>query len=141
MLPTVVSSVVWYGCWYCYQTQKMCLTIAACCSWCWKIEIVSTNHKMHHACARIDACLPFQSPLRASRTRVTISKFAVNIWKTTWAIFWKKINKYGNSTKKLPQQQRGALRALLVLAVFVLVPYLVAFFPKNGPGSFLQVNK
>ena len=40
--------------------------------------------------------------------------------------------------KKLPQQQRGALRAPLLPAIVCTVSIFFVIFPRNGPGSFLQ---
>ena len=52
--------------------------------------------------------------------------------------FLEKLQKILKKYKKLPQQQRGALRAPLLLAFFCTFSIFFVVFPKNGPGSFPQ---
>merc|ERR1712232_1030078 len=62
------------------------------------------------------------------------------VWKTTWAIFWKNCTKYGKSTKKCPSNKGARFARPFCGHFFVLFPYFLQFFQKNGPGSFAQAE-
>ena len=62
------------------------------------------------------------------------------LWKTTWAIFWKNCKKYGKSTKKCPSNKGARFARPFCRQFCCTFSIWFAIFPKNGPGSFPHLD-